>query len=181
MSWVEGPISPNQPTNIASGGPGGVGDRYLRNVASGLGGAGGRQIMFNQDQWTGDYVSQNITQINAMVNNQGSTDLFLRLAVEGNFFERYGSTNAIFVPAGSGWVPVSFDLNNMTLVSGSDTLVGVLSWVNELRILTNEAGPDWLGDQVASTLGVDNITAAPEPASLALVALGAFALARRRK
>src|SRR5438552_12086560 len=63
MGWSEGGISPNPPTNIASGGPNGAGDSWLRNIASGVGGAGAKQIMFNQAQWTGNYVSAHVTQI----------------------------------------------------------------------------------------------------------------------
>jgi len=182
MGWVEGIVSPNAPTNVASGGPAGVGDRYLQNIASGPpSGAGSKQIMYNQSQWTGDYLAAGVTQIEAMMANFGATDLYIRLAVEGNFFERYASTTAVHLPAGSGWQSVVFDLSAMTLISGTDPLATVLSGVGELRILSAQFGPTWIGDDVASTLGVDNLTATPEPGALALLGLGAAVLMRRRR
>src|SRR3712207_4557029 len=42
MNWQEGGNSPNPPTNVASGGPAGAGDRYLENDSSGGFGAGSR-------------------------------------------------------------------------------------------------------------------------------------------
>ena len=35
QGWSEGLVSPNPPTNIATGGPAGAGDRYLQNISSG--------------------------------------------------------------------------------------------------------------------------------------------------
>jgi len=183
MGWVEGAISPNPPTNVANGGPGGVGDRYLQNIASGPpSGAGSKQIMFNRTQWAGDYAAAGITRIDAMVNNLGANDLYLRLALEGDFFERYASTNAIHLPAGSGWQAVSFDLGpaGLTQISGTDPLATVLGGISEVRILSAQSGPTWFGDDVLSILGVDNLTAAPEPGSLLLLVAGALVVRRRR-
>ncbi|HRX85417.1 MAG TPA: PEP-CTERM sorting domain-containing protein [Phycisphaerae bacterium] len=182
MGWSEGITSPNPPTNVATGGPAGAGDRYVQNIATGGGGAGSRQIMYNQSQWAGDYIAAGVDRINAMVANQGATDLYLRVAVEGDFAERYASSTAVHLPPNSGWVPVSFDLSpaGMAQVTGSDSLATVLAGVGELRILSAQSSPSWVGDSTPSTLGVDNIVAAPEPGSLALVLLGATVLLRRR-
>ncbi|PWB73274.1 MAG: hypothetical protein C3F15_10055, partial [Holophagae bacterium] len=57
MGWEEGAPSPNPPVNVADGGPGGAGDAYLENTSSGGTGAGSRMVMFNNAQWTGDYVA----------------------------------------------------------------------------------------------------------------------------
>src|SRR5262245_29513766 len=80
LSWA---IAPNQvdnfqdgtlqnwsggsaPTNISTGGPTGVGDRYLRISAnSGLLG------VFNRVQWSGNYVLAAIDHVNMNLNNFG--------------------------------------------------------------------------------------------------------------
>ena len=41
QGWSEGGPSPNPPVNIATGGPDGADDNYLRNAASGGGGSSG--------------------------------------------------------------------------------------------------------------------------------------------
>src|SRR5215468_3493420 len=83
MGWVEGVPSPNPPTNVANGGPGGAGDRYVQNVASGGAGAGSKQIMFNQAQWAGNYVAAHVTQVDGLFANFGTTTLSVRFAIEG--------------------------------------------------------------------------------------------------
>src|SRR5688500_16552807 len=58
--WDHGSRSDNPPTDIPTGGPAGAGDRFLRNVSQGSG-AGSRQVMFNQAQWTGNYSAAGVT------------------------------------------------------------------------------------------------------------------------
>ncbi|MCH7702211.1 MAG: hypothetical protein IID37_11030 [Planctomycetes bacterium] len=161
MGWTEGPISPNQPTNVANGGPSGVGDNYLRNFSSGGVGAGSRMVMFNTLQWAGDYLAAGVTRIEADMANFGATALSMRIAIERNIGGRYGSTNAVALPADGQWHRVTFDLTSadLSLISGLATLNDVLANVGELRILSATAGPTWQGDAIVATLGVDNITA----------------------
>jgi hypothetical protein len=56
---------------------------------------------------------------------------------------------------------VTFELtpDAMTSIAGGDTLAGVLSNVSEIRLLSAAAGPNFVGDPVAATLGVDNVRA----------------------
>ncbi len=182
MNWMEGGPSPNPPNNVVSGGPSGANDNYLENVAAGTAGPGSRQIMFNQNQWAGDYVSAGVNRIDAMMANFGNSDLVMRVAIEGAAGTQYGSTAGATLPPDGNWYAVSFDLSaaGMGLIVGGDTLADVLSNAAELRILAASAGPTWIGDPGDSTLGVDNLTAAPEPSALALLALGGLAIARRR-
>ncbi|MEE8169771.1 MAG: hypothetical protein V3T70_04420, partial [Phycisphaerae bacterium] len=156
MNWKEGFFSPNPPTNVPNGGPSGLGDNYLRNVSSGGMAAGGRMVMFNQVQWTGDYLGAGVNRIDADMANFGATLLFMRIAVEGIPGQRYGSANAVALPADGNWYPVSFDLTvaAMSPIIGTvDSLNVVLSNVSTLRILSAQAGPSWEGDVVAATLG----------------------------
>jgi hypothetical protein len=69
---------------------------------------------------------------------------------------------------------------DLTNVGGGDSLAAVLVNVIELRILSSPF-PDYRGESIISTLGMDNLTAAPEPASLSLLVLGAAAALRRSR
>jgi hypothetical protein len=161
MGWSHQFPSPNPPTNVPDGGPQGAGDNYLQNISNGGAGAGSRQVVFNQAQWAGNYVSAGVTRITGFMRNFGTTDLFMRLAVEGGILNtRYASTNAISLPAGGLWTPVTFDLtpSSMTIIAGTEDLPTVLGNVGTLRILSAQS-ISYMGDIVAATLGVDNLRA----------------------
>ncbi|GMV97799.1 MAG: hypothetical protein AMXMBFR83_21540 [Phycisphaerae bacterium] len=182
MGWSEGAASPNPPTNVATGGPAGAGDRFLRNVSSGFG-SGGKMVMFNRGQWSGHYAAAGVNRIEADMINLGSTTLYMRIALSDyDESNRYATDPAVVLSPGGGWKHVVFDLTEegMTQVEGFGTLAGLLTGVSEMRILSSQF-PSWRGDDVAATLGVDNITALPEPASLLLAALGGAGSARRRR
>ena len=178
--WASGIPNPNPPVNIADGGPSGTGDGYLQITSSGTGGPGGRLVAFSGPQWAGDYIDAGVTAIGMHVNNLGATDLDLRLAFEsasGNAL----SISAIQIAAGSGWTQVLFPV----VPSALDGPVGVLSSVTQFRLYHN---PDavFRGTPIVAQLGVDNVTAVPEPetwvmllAGLATVAAGTHS--RRRQ
>jgi hypothetical protein len=182
MSWAEGGVSPNPPTNIATGGPAGLGDNYLQNLSSGGTGAGSRMIMFNNDQWTGDFVSAGVTRLDAMVRATGNA-LAVRVGILGSDGTIYVSQPAVPVPNDGAWHAAAFNLTpaGMVVVQGTGTLATVLSDVSEMRILSANAA-SWLGDSIVATMGFDNLTAAPEPGALSLLGIGvAGSLLRRRK
>lgn len=158
MGWDEGAPSPNPPVNVPDGGPGGTGDAYLENSSSGGTGSGSRMVMFNNAQWTGDYVTAGVVALQANLINLGASDLPMRVAVEGAGGGRYASVDPVMLPAGSGWVLVVFDLTDagMVQVGGSQTLAEVLASVTELRVLAS-ASPDWQGGSMVATLGMDNL------------------------
>lgn len=189
MGWVHGDPSTLQPQNQPTGGPGGDGDRWLRNVSTGTGSAASRHVMFNRAQWRGNYGAAGVSRLTADVANFGATTLYLRVAVESaNLGSAWWvSSQPVPLPPGSGWQTVVFDLTPgaMTdLTNGNLTLAQVLENVGTLRVLSARTTPTFLGDRVNATLGIDNLraTAIPEPAALAAVAT-AVLLARpnRRK
>jgi hypothetical protein len=162
MNWREGVGSPNPPTNVSSGGPGGVGDRFLRDVSSGGFSAGSRMIMFNKVQWTGNYNGAGVDRITAQMANFGSTILNMRITLQGGPFDsRCSSTTAAQLPPDGVWRPVAFDLtpSALTIISGPDALSQILDDVAELRIVSAANGPAYEGDIIGATLGVDNIIA----------------------
>jgi hypothetical protein len=191
MGWgVPGP-SPNPPFNSANGGPGGAGDAFLRLIANGSAGPGGRLVVINEAQWQGDYLAAGVTTIRMDVNNFTNTDLVLRLlfedfgAVPGPPVNLALTTTGVAVPGGSGWMSVEFDLTNLTTLIG--TAAGALSDVNALRIFHNPAadfpGPGVGIPVIVAELGIDNIEAlraVPEPGLGALLLVAGAVAARRR-
>lgn len=183
-AWLEGPPSPNPPVNIATGGPLGAGDRYLQDISTGGSGAGSRLVMFNTSQWAGNYATAGVTQIVGEMANFGSTTLSMRITLTSGL-TRFSSTSVMgsTLPPDGLWRTVTFDLapSALTRISGSGTLNAVLSNVTELRVLSAAAGPAFLGDSIAATLGMDNLRAVPEPAAATALMLGALPLALRRR
>ena len=186
QNWVEGAPSPNPPTNVSTGGPAGAGDRFVQNISTGGFGPGSRQIMFNQVQWTGDYIAAGVSGLEMDLINLGQTDMTIHITMVNNDLVNglaaFSTTAGFNLPVGSGWQHATFSLlpADMTLVAGSLNHEQVLSGITEVRILANN-GPGFLGAPIAATLGTDNITAIPEPAAaLGVVGLGALALRRRR-
>jgi len=168
LGWEEGPPSPNPPTAVADGGPSGAGDGYLRNVATGGGGPGSRLAMFNTAQWTGDYASTGVRQIELDLADLGSSPLSIRIAIKGGGETWWGSTSAFALPADGQWRSATFQLNAsaLTRVLGGAELSATLADVSELRILHAPFGPDFQGAPVVATLGVDNVFASLVPVEL---------------
>lgn len=175
MQWTVGGgpgggVPPFPPTN-ADGGPAGGGDLFLSLLSTGSQGAGGKMVVLNGDQWAGDYVGSGISGIAMDVNNQSGLPLDLRLRFEhfaapgppsGDFI----SANVITLAPQSGWQNVFFpisesDLTDLTLGAGDDYVTS-LSDVGVVRLMhapTTVIPPP----PIDAVLGVDNITAVPEP------------------
>jgi hypothetical protein len=164
------------PTNIATGGPGGADDNFLQLTSLGGAGAGNRLVAINVDpRWTGNYIAAGVNAITMDVNNLGSTDLSLRLLFEhaagGPPTDTAISTNPVLVSAGSGWTQVTFLIGVDDLTAGVGDVSAALSDVSIIRIFHSPV-LQFPGPSLAAQIGVDNITAVPEPSTLALAALG---------
>lgn len=166
--WISGAAHPLPPSVVTGGGPAGSADNYLLLQATGLQGAGGKLVAFNREQWTGDYNAAGISAITMDLRNFGATDLLLRLYVDGPNGSTGISTMPISLAAGSGWATVSFAMTPDAL-SGLATTA--LSGVTQLHLF-HALSPFYPGQNIATQLGVDNISAVPEPAAWALLASG---------
>ena len=171
--WTTGANSPNPPTGVASGGPAGTGDGFLRIDSSGASGPGGRLVVFSSGPWAGNYTAAGITGITMDVKNLGATDLSLRLYFENALTSAF-SLQAIALPAGSGWTPVRFDIQLPAL---SGAAAATLASAVDFRIYHHpSAGVPQVSPFIAASLGIDNVSAVPEPGAALLMALGLAAL-----
>ena len=179
MGWQTGPSDPSPPANIANGGPLGSGDRYMLLTSSGGLGVGGKLVAHNQTQWAGNYTAAGVTLIRLNLNNLGNTSLTIRLLFEGPA-DTAITTNGFALPTGSGWVTAAIPIaaGNLTAISGSSA--NALATAFRFRIL-HGTGLGFPPEPIAASLGVDNINAVPEPATVAALCIGALALIRRRR
>jgi len=195
LGWVQGGSSATPPAhNIGLGPDGSAG--HLEVVSGALGQP--RLLFWNQTQWTGDYTSAGVSRIRLFADNRssagagGGADINLRLALRGPSNDWY-VTDAVPLADGSGWTSLLFDLDPTSLTSAAGPNNGAaaaLASVERLELLSalNVPGtgnsPGVLqGDLLTASLRIDNITAIPEPSSMAMLTLTALsgAVVRRRR
>ncbi|MBC7784643.1 MAG: hypothetical protein H7144_12465 [Burkholderiales bacterium] len=179
---VGGATSPAPPANIATGGPAGANDNFLQLTSLGGGGAGSRLIAFNLTQWSGNFTTAGITGIKMHLNNSGAEELSLRLGVATGVAPSSTnlaiSSSAIIVPAGSGWVTAEFLFGGANLTATAGTVAAALAGATEIRLF-HSTSANFPGSPIAATLGVDNVTAVPEPTALGVI-VGALLVSHRR-
>jgi hypothetical protein len=181
-----GQFPPGSPVLVSTGGPAGAGDSFMQLVANGSAGPGGRLVGMNASQWAGDYAAAGVSLLAMDLRNFGATDLTVRLYLEDPIPgppQNEAVTAGVFLPAGGTWVRATFSLapQDLTVLQGDvETLLGNTT---VLRIFNGELA-DFPPERVIGTLGIDNIQAIPEPATVVLMALGLSLVgwqARRRR
>jgi hypothetical protein len=190
QGWTAGgtlaaPVVP--PANVTTGGPAGVDDNYLRISAIGGSGPGSKLAAFNLSQWTGNYTAAGVSVIQMNVSNFGPDDAYVRLLFSdpaGGPPTNLAITSAAFLPAGSGWTPVTFAVDPASLITLLGSAASALANVTELRIFHNPAatfpGPPEGPPAAVLQLGVDDVAAVPEPFTPSLAGAGLVVLALRR-
>jgi hypothetical protein len=157
------------PINEPNAGPNGAGDNALSATAFGTGGAGSRLIIHNGSQWTGNWTAAGVTQISFDFRNPSSQDLTIRLAIAGpggffaeGFGDTYSTTAEQFVPSGSSWQNLTFDVSPSAWQYvgqfGGTSIDAALATVTQFRLL-HHRNPSFTGDDIAASFLVDNITA----------------------
>ncbi len=175
---TEGWSGGSSPTNVATGGPGGAGDRYLQITA--VSGNLGASVFA---PWTGSYTAAGVSALSFDLNNFGPDPVALRISVFG--VATWTSTLATVLAPGSGWVTVVFGLGeaDLTRTQGRFVLARTLGNVNTLLIRhdSDPISPQGESNPVTATLGIDNVTAVPEPGTGLLVAAGVATLGIRHR
>ena len=181
LDWSVGGGGNNAPTgpiNVPGGGPDGDNDAFLSYTTDAVN-TGGRFLVLNGLQWSGDYLEAEITGITAQAKNLGQIDLHMRLLLEGPggaFF----SLQSTELPVAGDWQSIFFPISP-TALDGGTNLEATLASVNRIRIFHN---PDasFPGPFVNASIGLDNIQAIPEPTGATLIAMRVLLipLCRRR-
>jgi hypothetical protein len=159
QNWTSGPLNVTQPV-VLSGGFGGAADKFLRATSTGALTSGGKLVILNITQWSGNYIAANIVSINVRVRNSGASLLKLRIGFNGGSGTGAGtfvSTNPIALPTDNTWRLVSFPIMASDL-TGTANYSSVLSSIIQIRILHNST-PGYMGEPVVGQLDVDDITA----------------------
>ena len=180
---------PAPPVNVATDGPAGANDHFMRLTSVGGAGSGSRMTVINLAQWSGDYVAAGVQAISMSVRNPGASDLNLRLFFEdpmgGPPTNTAFSTDSILVQAGNEWQTVIFGVRPGDLSPGTGSVLDALTNATAFRIYP-AAAPGFPGEPIVALLDVDNIqalAAVPEPATWAMMIAGfglAGAAMRRR-
>jgi len=170
QDWGSGANNPNPPTNNTSGGPAGANDNYLLATSTGSAGAGGKLVLINSTQWTGDYLTAGVQFVSMYIKNFGVTTLSMRIALQGPG-GAFWSINPIVVDASSDWQPITFSVQPASLTGGAN-VNSTLSGVTSFRILHSLTG-GFSGDRIAAQIGLDNISAASQPLPVELTSFTA--------
>jgi len=180
LAWTGGSGAPTPilPVQISDGGPDGLGDGYLQIGADAF-----HLAAKNQTQWTGDYLSAGVTALAVDFNhlNPSGDNVQLRILIDGPG-GLWASSNLTPPLAGNTWQEHIFALTRADLVhvtGGTGLLSDTLADVTRLQIKHDRTSPTSPGvnpPRITATLGIDNVYALPEPATIALLALGAILL-----
>lgn len=164
-------------TNMANGGPLGVGDRWIKVDST------NRLATLNTTQWIGDYQSAGVLDVEVDLLNPNAIPLDMRVVIFSNNDTRFTSTVAHVVPADNLWHSYTFSLREADLTnvqangsSYNDTIT------NNIRLMFRyDASLGAGGTPFVGSMGLDNITAVvPEPATLSALLLLPM-LSRRRR
>ena len=190
--WRHGFQTQFSPMLVQDAGPAGTGDHALTFSSSGGNGAGSRFIALNAGAvWTGDYLSAGVNGFRLDVDNNGPTDLNLRIGLRGPGGDFVTASSFVSADPSQGWRSLVFSVRPSDLihVTGPNNVATTLGSVTEIEVLsavTPIVGQGGIpaGDIIVASALFDNITAVsiPEPGSALLLgtAMGIAALTRKR-
>ena len=174
-----------QPMNISTGGPLGLNDNFMQITADGSG-ANGRLTVFNRSQWLGNYITAGVTEIDLDLKNFSGSPLSIRLAFKSATFSGapgYLTATPFQLAGNSGWQHAVFLINPATLtaIGSPSPFSSFFAGPAEFRIINETGATDLNGDVVVAQLGIDNIVAVPEPASVTLLLVAGVVAGSLRK
>jgi len=175
-NWTNGGAA-SAPTNVANGGPLGLGDKYMHVVS------GSNLATFNTTQWIGNFSAANVLDIALDLRNPNLTELDMRVVIHGPSGSRWTSAVPAVVPADNLWHHYVKSLRQTDLMNvvGGDTYAGTITDVSRMQI-RHEVTPGSGGTPFTGAVDIDNVSSVvPEPATLAPLGALAVSLACRRR
>lgn len=175
------------PQQILAGGPGGGSNPFLQASTSEF-----HLGTKNGDQWIGNYTAAGITGIQFDANLMGPDNTDLRILLFGSG-GAWATNTIVSLSPGSGWQTLVFSIapDDLTHVlpgakgsAGTGVVTDTLSAVTGILIRNDRVTPTLIGDHpphITTVIGLDNITAIPEPRTLALLAFALLPLLSRRR
>lgn len=156
-SWAGGAA----PTNIATGGPAGVGDRYMQLSATQSNGPGSRLATINLTQWIGNYTTAGVTVVELDMANPNAVPLQMRAVLHGQTGTQWVSTQAVVLPANSGWRRVTFLIReaDLTRTIGDESYAAVASNPERFQLRHEVGSAGVNGTAQMGQLRLDNIGA----------------------
>ena len=136
------------------------GDGYLSTTATGGSGPGSKLVVFNDDQWLGNWTSNGRTSV--YFHARASEDLTLRLIVETGPGQTQDAitTDSVELLADGEWHIIEFSVTAADLTILGDTAAeDILTDVSKLRIVHADSTSG--ATAIAATLDLDNVSTAP--------------------
>ena len=181
--WTNG--APAADPVLITGGLGGAADHLMQLTADGSGAAGKLSVFDRAAPWTGNWLTSGVTAVAMDLRNPGAAALTIRIAfksgITGSGDPGVSITTGFTLAADSQWHHVIFPISSGSYTAfNGGTFNSVMGSVAEMRILESSS-PSITGDFIVGNLGIDNVQAVPEPASLTLLAAAMGLLCTRRR
>ncbi len=165
-------------SNIATGGPAGTGDNFLQ--------FDGAVRFATKNTSISGVLDSAVTAFTVdMMRPAGNPSLEMRLVLFGpSTGDRWTSTNEVVVPNDGVWRNYEFSVleTDLTRVLGSNTYANLVASVNRIMFRYDPDPANSTGVAAAGNMGIDNVTAIPEPGQIVLIAsLATFIFAIRRR
>jgi hypothetical protein len=170
-------------TVAPTGGPAGAGDQFLQ-LSSGAAPLPPRLTAINDSQWLGNFTTAGVTAVAMDLLNTGTNSVPMRISVRegtgGATTPGYASTTPFILPPDGLWHRAVFNLAaaSLTGFNSPQPLSIDLANVKDFRILAS-AAPSGVGDMGTAEVGVDNVTAVPEPSTFLLLLFAVAFVCRR--
>jgi hypothetical protein len=151
------------------------------------GNRGSKLAVFNlEKQWSGNFAATGVTSIEVDLMNPTSLSLTIRLVLmKKPAYEIWTTSMAASVPPDGLWRRYTFSLAeaDMFHVEGTAPYSSTFTTVARFMLRHDPLGGHDDPPNIAASLGIDNITALPEPtfAGFGVLASIALMLRRRRK
>ena len=169
------------PSNISTGGPAGTGDRFLQI------GGGNRFATFNSGLEYSGALDLSVTSIQVglmrLATDIGSLDMRLVLFGPGTD-NAWTSTLSQAVPNDGVWRSYTFSTSEADLTqvrSDGGSYGNLVASVDRVMLRYDPGTPTDSGESASGTLGIDNVTAVPEPSLVAMLAVPALVFGARRR